>query len=81
MCHRWAFRKSINEKYKLSNKGINGIEHIIIEYKQFQKERNDLINELNKLKEKNKKSLRFSLVYCPPQGLIFNINNKKINPI
>ena len=28
-----------------------------------------------------KTNVQFSLVYCPPQGLIFNINNKKINPI
>ena len=57
MCHRGAFRKNINEKCKLCNKENNGIEHVINESEKLQKERNDLITELNKLdvETKNKK--------------------------
>ena len=56
MCLWGAFRKDINEKCLLCEKEDNGIKHVINNCKKLDKERNELINELNKLdiKTKNK---------------------------
>ena len=54
MCHRGDFREDINEKCLLCEKDDNGIEHVINEYEKLEKERKNLILELNKLDDKIK---------------------------
>jgi hypothetical protein len=49
MCHRGAFREDINKKCLLCEKDNNGIEHVINECEKLEKERKNLIVELNKL--------------------------------
>ena len=54
MCHRGVLQKDIKEKYNLCNKENNWIEHWINEFEKLQKERKNLITELNKLDEETK---------------------------
>ena len=64
MCHRGAFREDINKKCLLCEKDNNGIEHVINECEKLEKERKNLIVELNKLDDKIKnKTLLESIEY------------------
>ena len=79
MCHRGAFRKDINEKCLLCETEDNGIEHVINNCKKLEKERNELITELNKLdaETKNKTLLKAIEYYYYSKKLSNSKDGKK----
>ena len=80
MCHRGAFREDINKKCLLCEKDNNGIEHIINECEKLEKERKNLIVELNKLDDKIKnKTLLESIEYFYYRKKLSNAKGKKKN--
>ena len=80
MCHRGAFREDINKKCLLCEKDNNGIEHVINECEKLEKERKNLIVELNKLDDKIKnKTLIESIEYFYYGKRLFNAKCGKKN--
>ena len=79
MCHRGAFREDINEKCLLCETEDNGIEHVINNCKKLEKERNELITELNKLdaETKNKTLLKAIEYYYYSKKLSNSKDGKK----
>ena len=64
MCHRGAFREDINKKCLLCEIDKSGLEHFINECEKLEKERKNLIVELNKLDDNIKnKTLLESIEY------------------
>ena len=62
VCHRGAFREDIYEKYILCKKENNGIEHVINNCEKLEKERKELVTELNKLDAKTKKKTLLKII-------------------
>jgi len=79
MCHRGAFREDINEKCLLCKTEDNGIEHVINNCKKLEKERNELVTELNKLdaETKNKTLLKTIEYYYYSKKLSNSKDGKK----
>ena len=57
MCHRWAFRENINEKYILWKNADNGIKRAINECEKLKAERYILFYELNEMNKTNYEEL------------------------
>ena len=79
MCHRGSFRDDINKKCILCKVADNGIEHVINNCKKLEKERNELITELNKLdaETKNKTLLKAIEYYYYSKKLSNSKDGKK----
>ena len=73
MCHRGVFRKDINEKCAFFETEDNGIEHVMNNCKNLEKERIELIKELNKLDVETKnKTLLKAIEYYYQSKKLFN---------
>ena len=64
MCHRWAFRKDINEKCIFCETEDNGIEHIINNCIKFKKTREEVIKKFNNLDANTKNKTLLEIIEC-----------------
>ena len=62
MCHRGSFKEDINKKFLLCEKDNNGIEQVKNECEKLEKERKNLIVELNKLDDKIRNKTLLELI-------------------
>ena len=80
MCHRGAFRVDINKKCLLCEKDNDGIKQFINECEKLEKERKNLIVELNKLDDKiRNKTLLESIEYFYYSKRLSDANGTKKN--